>query len=83
MPNLLTNGGHSAQVKIELLVQGNSVPVAQLGPDFLLLDKPFNHPPDNAKLILQVDEHVRRWNIRLPCGLSAGDNRVPLAVCAS
>jgi hypothetical protein len=72
------NGGHSAQVKIQLLIDGCSVPVAQLGPDFLLLDQPFEHPPGNARLVLQVDQNERRWDICLPNGVSADENRVSI-----
>jgi hypothetical protein len=71
-------GGHSAQVKIQLLIDGGSVPVAQLGPDFLLLDAPFDHPPGNAGLILQVDQNESRWDICLPNGISAAMNRVSI-----
>lgn len=70
------NGGHSAQVKIELLIDAGSVPVSQLGPDFLLLDEPFDHPSGNAGLVLQVDQIERRWDICLPNGISASSNRV-------
>ena len=70
------NGGHSAQVKIQLLIDGGSVPVSQLGPDFLLLDEPFDHPSGNAGLVLQVDQKERRWAICLPNGISASSNRV-------
>jgi hypothetical protein len=73
---VINNGGHSAQVKIQLLIAGGSVPVAQLGPDFLLLDEPFEHPPGNARLVLQVDQSERRWNICLPHGISAAAHRV-------
>jgi hypothetical protein len=72
----INNGGHSAQVKIQLLIDGGSVPVAQLGPDFLLLDAPFEHPPGKARLVLQVDQSERRWDISLPNGISAAANRV-------
>jgi hypothetical protein len=70
------NGGHSARVKIQLLLDGSSIPVAQLGPDFLLLDKPFEHPPAIARLVLQVDQSERRWDIQLPHGISADASRV-------
>jgi hypothetical protein len=70
------NGGHSSQVNIELLIDGGSVPVAQLGPDFLLLDAPFDHPPGNARLVLKVDQSERRWDICLPNGISATASRV-------
>jgi hypothetical protein len=76
MMTVINNGGHSAQVKIQLLIDGGSVPVAQLGPDFLLLDEPFEHPPANARLVLQVDQSERRWDICLPNGISAAANRV-------
>jgi hypothetical protein len=78
MVSAIKNGGHSAQVKIQLLIDGSSVPVAQLGPDFLLLDAPFEHPPGNARLALQVDQSERRWNICLPNGISAAANRVTI-----
>jgi hypothetical protein len=74
----INNGGHSAQVKIRLLIDGGSVPVAQLGPDFLLLDEPFEHPPGNACLILQVDQNESRWDICLPNGISAVASRVKI-----
>ena len=71
-------GGHSATVKIQLEIDGGVVPVAQLGPDFLLLDAPFEHPPGNASLILQIDQSVRRWDVYLPDGISASANRVAI-----
>lgn len=36
---------HSADVTISLLINGDSLPVAQLGPDFLFLDVVAVHPP--------------------------------------
>jgi hypothetical protein len=74
-----SNGGHSAQVKIQLLLDGGSVPVARMGHDFLFVDAPFDHLPSEASLILQVDHSERRWNVCLPDGMSAGSNRVRIA----
>ena len=73
---MTSNGGHSAQVKIQLLIDGGAIPVAQLGPDFLLLDAPFDYPPGNARLFLQVDQSERRWEVCLPNGISASSSRV-------
>ena len=78
MIGLNHNGGHSAQVKIQLLLNGGSIPVSQLGPDFLLLKDPFDYPPGNASLILQVDQSERRWPICLPEGISAASSRVSI-----
>jgi hypothetical protein len=83
MTAMTSNGGHSAQVKIQLLINGRSVPVAQVGPDFMLLNHPFDLPPGNAILVLQVDESERRWEVRLPNGISSTSNRVAaLRLCS-
>jgi hypothetical protein len=71
-----SQGGHSAQVKMSLWLNGVSNSVAQMGPDFLLLDAPFDHPPADASLVLRVDENERRWNVRLPQGISSSSKRV-------
>jgi hypothetical protein len=71
-------GGHSAIVKMHLLIGGITIPVAQLGPDFLLLDEPDDHPPGEASLVLRVDQTERSWHVRLPDGISAGSKRVAI-----
>ena len=71
-----SQGGHSAQVKMKLLVNGISIPVAQMGPDFLLVTEPINHPPSDASIVMRVDETERTWNVRLPEGISSGSKRV-------
>lgn len=79
---LSSQGGHSAQVNMRLLVNGGSIPVVQMGPDFLLLDAPFDHPPADAGLVLQVDQSERRWNVHLPEGISSRSKRVAIAATA-
>ena len=79
---MMGQGGHSAQVKMQLLVNGGSVRVVQMGPDFLLVDEPFDHPPVDASVVLQVDGSERRWNVLLPEGLSALSKRVAIAARA-
>ncbi|MCI0748905.1 MAG: hypothetical protein L0Y58_26160 [Verrucomicrobia subdivision 3 bacterium] len=66
-------------MKMRLLVNGSSIGVAQMGPDFLLVDAPINHPPGNASLVLQVDQIERRWDVHLPEGISAASKRVAIA----
>jgi hypothetical protein len=73
-------GGHSADVKIDLVLNGHSIPVAQLGPGFLLIDEPADYPPGEASLILRVDESTERWTVRLPEGISASSKRVNIVV---
>ena len=79
---MATHGGHSADVKMRLLVGGHSIPVAQMGPDFVLLESPVNHPPAHASVVLQVDKSERSWNVLLPHGISADTKRVAIAAGA-
>jgi hypothetical protein len=74
-----SQGGHSAQVNMRLLVNGLSLRGSQMGPNFLLVESPVNHPPTDASIVLQVDESERSWRIRLPQGISAGTKRVAIA----
>ena len=62
-----------------LFFNGTSLPVAQLGPDFLLLDSATDHPPCDASIVLRVDQSERRWKLRLPRGISASSRRVAIA----
>ena len=74
-----THGGHSANVKMRLLLDGRVLPVAQLGPDFLILDQGVEHPPATAEIVLTVDDHQKRWTVGLPNGIQPGRTRVPIA----
>jgi hypothetical protein len=67
---------------MRLLVNGGSISVLQMGPDFLLVEEPFDHPPGNASVILRVDQSERRWNVRLPNGISSCSKRVAIAATA-
>ena len=67
---------------MHLLVSGQSIPVSQMGPDFLLLQNPVNHPPADASVVLQVDKSERSWNVHLPHGISADVKRVTIATRA-
>lgn len=82
MKPMSSQGGHSAQVRMSLLVGGVSVPLDQLGPDFALVTTPFDAPPGEASVVLQVDQSERRWPVRLPNGISAGSRRVALVAAA-
>jgi hypothetical protein len=68
---------------MQLIVNGASIAVAQMGPAFLLVITPIDYPPDVACVALQVDESERRWDVRLPDGISADNRRVAIAVKGS
>lgn len=72
--------GCSNRVDMQLLVNGASLPIAQMGPDFLLIGKTIDHPPAEATIIFSVEGHKeRRWQVRLPEGLATGRERVVIA----
>jgi hypothetical protein len=71
-------GGHSAKVNMQLLLNGSSIRIEQMGRDFLIINKPFDHPPTDASLVLRVDDSETRWNVRLPHGISAASNRIAI-----
>ena len=71
--------GHSADVSMRLLVNGASLPIAPLGPDFLLLDTGIEHPPGDASIVMRVDDSERRWEVRLPDGIRVGMQKVSIA----
>ena len=73
-------GAHSAQVEMRLVINGQSLSITHMGPDFVLIENPPNHPPCDAEIFLQVDENRSRWRVRLPNGISAGSKRVALAI---
>jgi hypothetical protein len=76
---LSTYGGHSALVEMNMIVNGSSLPVAQMGPDFVLLNSLTEHPPAVATLVLKIDGTEERWNVHLPKGISPNTKHVAIA----
>jgi hypothetical protein len=67
--SLHSSSGYSAHVEMQLLLPGgDSLPVAQSGPDFLILEQPATRPPTPAELVVDVDGSVSRY----PCFLTNG-----------
>ena len=62
---------HSAIVHIQLLVNGFIMPVSQLGPNFLILRNPIDHPPVDAEITMSIDNHIDRWRVFLPDGIQS------------
>ncbi len=63
--------GHSADVRIHLHINGCVLPVAQLGPDFLVLRNPVDHPPGDAQIFMSIDGQEKRWPVHLTDGIDA------------
>jgi hypothetical protein len=70
--------GYSADVRMQLNVNGHAFVVGHLGPGFVILDNPTDHPPALAQMTLSIDGHVERWQVQLPEGISADRCRTPI-----
>jgi hypothetical protein len=66
---------------MRLIVDGVTIPIRQMGPDFLFVDSATDHPPGQATILLQVDDSESQWQVMLPEGVSKASTRVPLALC--
>ncbi len=55
---------------MELRLNGQVLPIAQLGPDFLILTELFDHPPAEAEIMLAIDGQESRWAVRLVRGIA-------------
>lgn len=71
--------GHSADVQIELYLNGSVLQVAQLGPDFLILKSPIDHPPSQAEISLSIDGKKSRWPVQLVDGIAVGERKTRIA----
>ena len=74
---------YSADVRMHLSVNGRILPIAQLGPDFLILAQPAGHPPAEAEITLSIDGHVQRWAVYLPYGIVPERLKTPIGACPS
>jgi hypothetical protein len=79
MINSIVQSGHSALVKMHLFFNRSSVPIAQMGPDFIILEATAESQPCDAVLELNIDGRQRRWEINLPQGISTSSRTVEIA----
>lgn len=57
---------------MRLLINGTSLRIAQMGPDFLLVDSDTVHGPGLAVIQMRVDASERQWDVYLPEGVISG-----------
>ena len=75
MKNYEQENGHSADVSMWMVVDGCSIPIAQMGPDFLIIRESVEFPPSDAEITLRVDGHEEHWAVKLPEGVRPGQTR--------
>lgn len=65
---------------MQLFVNGHVLKIAQLGPRFLMLDQPIEHPPADAEILMSVDGKEERWCVHLPDGISTTAPTTPVSL---
>jgi hypothetical protein len=50
-----------------------------MGPDFVVLKQPFEHPPAAAELFLRIDDSESTWVVYLAEGISSARRKTKLA----
>ena len=78
----MSYGAHSASVQITLNLANLSIPVAQLGPDFIILREGLNHHPAEGAMVLSIDESESRSTVFLHEGLRDDMVRIPILAAA-
>jgi hypothetical protein len=66
---------------MELRLNGSVFAISHLGPDYLILTEPIDHPPTRAEIAMSVDGQESRWAVQLPAGLSAAARRTSILPC--
>ena len=79
MPEQLSTDRYSAVVELQLVAQGKSYPLAQIGPDFVIFKTPLNLAPCDATIIMHVDGEERRWPVALVDGATRDSDVVKIA----
>ena len=64
----MTSNHFSAEVHIELVIDGLSHELAGVGPTFFVSREPLNITACNAEIHMTVDGDVFVWPVRLPHG---------------
>ena len=68
--------GHSANVVGRLELAQKLLPLAQVGPDFLILQEAAEHPVATARLVVSIDGREKATEVYLPNGISGNSLEV-------
>ena len=79
-PKFPQSNGYSADVRMHLSVNGHTLRIGQLGPDFIILRDAFDLPASEAQITVSIDGRTRQWSVQLPEGISAAKARTRIAV---
>jgi hypothetical protein len=67
---------------MRLNVNGQVFSIGQLGPNFLILDDPTDHPVADGEIVVSIDGRERRWRVQLLDGISPSRPRTTYTAAA-
>ncbi len=74
-----TPTAYSADVRMELRVNGSTLAIGQLGPNFIILDNPPAHAPTEGEIHMWIDDEFSHWHVQLPDGIDPTQIRTKIA----
>lgn len=70
------SSSHSAEVRLQIVVDGQTLDLAKVGSTFALLSKPHRLKPGRADVLLHVDGNPCQWAVEI-LPHEEGDLRIP------
>ena len=70
--------GYSADVSLDLILDGRSIPLAQIGRDWIVLRKPTDLEPGPGEVVATIDGIERRWSVELNEGSHTATAKVAI-----
>jgi hypothetical protein len=65
-------------VTLDLIFQGQRIPLAQVAHNFAILQEPMDLPSGEGEIVMSIDGSVTRIPISLPVGCQAPTKRFPI-----
>ncbi len=74
-----TANGYSADVRMHLSIDGRTIGIRQMGPDFVILQDSLEVPPTQGEISMSIDGRVKQWTVTLPDGICSNRIRTRVA----
>lgn len=69
---------YSSVVRLELVVDDHSYPLAKIAPSHIVFREPVELPPCRGEILMHVDDRTERWSVVLTHGTTPIDFKTPI-----
>ena len=83
IPEHASFGGYSSEVEIELVINGKSFDIAQVGPEWCVVNNPVDLLPCSGEMIVQIDGRPHRRIVHLNDGMSRDSNELQFSAVSA